>query len=150
MAVRGAVLFRLARPAVLGSVMALSCTDDMCGCTPYMPNPIVGVWSATQFLVTPTGQTQIDALAAGGSLTITIIGYHTSGSLIVPGSVTGGAAILESMKGMVTLNHSGVSFLLEADTFVQDLTWQRVGTTTLTVDNQVAGSAAFTITLTKQ
>lgn len=147
------MLFRLARPAILSSVAVLSCNNDLCGCSPFVPNPIEGVWAATQFLVTPNGQAQIDVLAAGGSLAITIHDdFGVSGSLSVPASVTGGAPIMASMAGAAIINGAPavVTFLQEADTFVRDLTWQLVGNTSLRVSNQVAGSASFSITLSRQ
>jgi hypothetical protein len=150
---REAVLFRLARPAILGAVAVLSCTNQACGCDPVPLNPLAGVWAATQFLVTPTGQSQLDVLAAGGSLTITIFPDNaTSGSLSVPASVTGGAPIMASMAGVSSLNsaETEVTFDQAADTFVRDLTWQRASASSLTVTNQVAGSAAFSITLSRQ
>lgn len=56
-------------------------------------NLLSGTYLATIFLVTPTGQSQADVLAAGGSLSITIDeSGNTTGSLNIPGSVTGGAA----------------------------------------------------------
>lgn len=150
---RATVLLRLARPAILSTVAVLSCNNDLCGCTPVIPNPIEGVWAATQFLVTPNGQAQIDVLAAGGSMTITIHdSFGTSGSLTVPASVIGAAPIMESMAGTAILNsaETEVTFDQVAGTFVRDLTWQLVGNTSLRVSNQVAGSAAFSITLSRQ
>lgn len=150
---RATVLLRLARPAILSTVAVLSCNNSLCGCSPVPLNPVAGVWAATQFLVTPTGQAQIDVLAAGGSMTISIFADNsTSGSLSVPASVAGGSPITASMAGTASLNsaETEVTFDQAADTFVRDLTWERVGTTTLRVSNQVAGSAAFSITLSRQ
>ena len=152
MAWRGAVLFRLARPAILSSLAVLSCSNELCGCSPVPYSPIAGVWAATQFLVTPTGQPQIDALTAGGSMTITVFSDNsTGGSLSLPATVTGGAALIASMAGTATFqSNTEITFDQAADTFVRDLTWQLVGTTGLMVSNQVAGSASFSITLTRQ
>lgn len=116
-------------------------------------SPVAGTWVATQFQITPTGQAQIDALAGGGTLSITISAANTTtGALSLPGSVTGGSALNASMAGTASLNSASteVTFTQAADTFVRDLTWQRVGNTTLRVSNQVAGGASFTVTLTKQ
>lgn len=145
---------RLVWPAVLGGVVVLSCTTPTgaCGCSPP-ENAIVGTWTATQLNITPTGQAPIDALAAGGTLTIAISGSTaTTGTLSLPASVTGGAPLNASMAGRAFLSSTGteVTFTQTADTFVRDLTWQRVGNTSLRVSNQVAGGASFTVILTRQ
>ena len=113
-------------------------------------NLLSGTYLATIFLVTPTGQAQSDVLAAGGSLSITIDeSGNTTGSLNIPGTVTGGAAFTASMAGTATVTGLTVEFNQAADSFVRDLTWARIGPD-LSVANQVAGSASFTITLTHQ
>lgn len=139
-------------PAILGGVVFLSCVSPTgsCGCSP-VENPIAGTWVATEFGVTPTGQQPVDVLAAGGSLTITIAyNYATSGSLTAPAGVIGVAPA--SMAGTAALNstHTEVTFTQAADTFVRNVTWQRVGNTSLRVSNQITGSASFTVTLTRQ
>ncbi len=140
---------------VTAAVVVLSCGSptEGCGCAPA-PAPITGAWIATQFLVTPTGQAQIDVLAAGGSLTITVeYSQATSGSLSIPASINGGTPLNASMAGTATYNYNTArtTFTQAADTFVRDLSWQlNGGKTTLSVTNQTAGSASFTITLTKQ
>jgi hypothetical protein len=53
------------------------------------------------------------------------------------------------MNGTVVRNGSTIEFQQEADTFVRDLSWS-VSTNTLSVVNQRAGAAVFTITLTRQ
>lgn len=124
-----------------------------CGSPTEGSSPVAGTWIATQLTVTPTGQAQLDVLAAGGNLSITITSTNvTSGSLNVPASVNGGTAFSASMAGTASLNggETEVTFTQSADTFVRDLTWQRVGNNSLRVSNQVAGSASFTVTLTKQ
>ena len=140
-----------------GLVAGLACVTLIAGCGDGYgtdpDSPVAGTWVATQFRITPTGQAQIDALAAGGTLTITIATNNsTSGTISLPASVTGGAALNASMAGTASLNgaNTEVTFTQAADTFVRDLTWQRVGNTSLSVSNQTAGSASFTITLTKQ
>jgi len=113
-------------------------------------NFLTGTYSATIFLVTPTGQAPIDVLAAGGTLSITIASSGaTSGTLDVPASVTGGTRFLASMAGTATVTALTVQFSQDADTFVRDLTWSRVGTALRVVD-QVAGGSSFTITLLHQ
>jgi len=143
---------QLLSPAVLGMVVVLSCSSptEGCGCSP-VPSP-VGSWIATQFEVTPTGQAPINVLAAGGSLTITMgTDLVTSGTLSIPASANAGNALNATMAGTYSfeLMASEVRFTQTADTFVRDLTWQFPGNA-LSVTNQTAGSAAFTITLHRQ
>lgn len=111
---------------------------------------VAGSYVATAFMVTPTGQSPIDVLQAGGSLRITIAADSTStGSLHIPASATGSTDFVADMTGTALVTASTVSFDQAADTFVRDLTWTRTANT-ITVTNQAAGSASFTITLSRQ
>ncbi|HEY9382769.1 MAG TPA: hypothetical protein VIP80_04570 [Gemmatimonadales bacterium] len=135
---RVALVLGLAAPACGG--------DDTVGSS----NLLTGTYQATLFVVTPTGQAPIDVLAAGGSLSISIAASGaTSGTLSLPASVTGGAALSESMAGTASITALTVHFTQDADTFVRDLTWLRVGTA-LTVVDQPAGAATFSISLAHQ
>lgn len=121
-----------------------------CGGDSTGNSTIAGTYTATVFSVTPTGQAAINVIAAGGSLTIAIATNNaTSGSLAIPASINGGTAFNADMAGTATVSGSTVHFQQTADTFVRDLTWTHSGTT-LTVSNQAAGSASYTITLTRQ
>lgn len=121
-----------------------------CGSTATQPSDsIAGTYTATTFRITPTGQGALDVLAAGGALTITIAPNNaTSGSLTIPASVTGGAPFSASMQGTASATGSVTTFAQAADSFVRDLSWGRTGTS-FTVNNQVAGGASYTITLSK-
>ena len=104
----------------------------------------------TTFRVTPTGQSPINVLAQGGTLSLVIASNSsTSGTLSLPASVTGGAALTASMAGTAVRSGNSVQFQQSADTFVRDLTWTVSGTA-LQVNDQAAGSARFTITLNRQ
>jgi hypothetical protein len=124
-----------------------------CGSSgPGDSSPIAGTYLATVFKVTPVGQAQIDVLASGGSLSMVISTSNvTSGTLLLPGTVTGGAAFTASMAGTAALSTitSTVTFQQAADTFVRDAIWDAVGTS-LSVLNQTIGSATYTITLSRQ
>jgi hypothetical protein len=121
-----------------------------CGDGTSPSTSLAGSYVATDFRVTPTGQASIDVLGAGGTLSIAIAANNTTtGSLNVPGSVTGGAPFTASMAGTAMLSGSTVTFQQSADTFVRDLSWTRSGTT-LSVTNQAAGSATYTIVLMRQ
>ena len=121
-----------------------------CGGDSTGNSTIAGTYTATVFSVTPTGQAAINVIAAGGSLIIAIATNNaTSGSLAIPASINGGTAFNADLAGTATVSGSTVHFQQTADTFVRDLTWTHSGTT-LTVTNQAAGSASYTITLTRQ
>ena len=110
---------------------------------------IAGTYRADKLLVTPTGQTPINVLDAGGSLIITIeASGATSGSLYVPPTI-GGVPFGVSMAGTATVTATTVQFTQSADTFVRDLTWTR-STNRLEVTDQQAGGASYTISLVKQ
>lgn len=92
------------------------------------PSPIAGTYEATSFVVTETGEAPIDVLAEGGDLTVTIGSDNsTTGTLTVPGSLTGGADQSFSMSGTAIRSGNTVHFEQSADTFVRDMTWQIVG-----------------------
>jgi hypothetical protein len=131
-------------PAILALGILAACGESTAS------GELAGTYTATKFLVTPTGQSTIDVLAQGGTMSITFGSNSTvSGTLFVPGSVTGGAPMSESMAGTFVRTGDTVEFEQTADTFVRDLTWT-VGSTTLEVANQSAGGASFAITLTRQ
>jgi hypothetical protein len=109
-----------------------------------------GTYVASVFRVTPQGQSQIDVLGAGGSMTLTIGSNNAvTGTLVVPGSVTGGGPLSESMAGTAARDGDEVTFTQTADTFVRDLTWS-LSAEGLRVTNQTAGGASFTVTLSRQ
>jgi hypothetical protein len=138
---------RTARRALLATTALLgaACGDDL-----IVPPPLAGTYRATEFRATFTGQAPVDVLAAGGTLSITIDqGNATSGTLSIPASLNGGTAFTASMAGTATITGGNVRFTQSADTFVRDLTWTRTDAG-LRVSNQTAGSASFTITLTRQ
>ena len=90
----------------------------------------------------------IDVLAQGGSLSVTVSSDNAaSGSLSLAASVAG-APFTASMTGTAVQTGITVRFEQTADTFVRDLTFTVVGNT-LQATNQVAGSASFTITLSR-
>ncbi|HEX7942357.1 MAG TPA: hypothetical protein VF488_11165 [Gemmatimonadaceae bacterium] len=136
---------RLLALVTLASALMSGCGSD----SPTQPSSLAGTYVATVFTVTPTGQSTIDVLAAGGSLSVTIASDNTaSGSLSIPASVAG-TPFNASMAGTVVQSGSTAKFQQTADTFVRDLTFTIVGNT-LQATNQVAGVGAFTITLTRQ
>jgi hypothetical protein len=113
-------------------------------------NPIAGSYTATTFLVTPTGQSAMNILTQGGSLTIAIANDNsTTGTLFIPASANAGTAFTASMAGTAVQTGSTVHFTQSADSFVRNLTFS-VGDGVLQVTNQTAGSATFTIVMSRQ
>jgi len=110
----------------------------------------VGTYEANVFLVTPAGQSPIDVLDAGGSLTLTLSASGaTTGSLVVPASITGGPELVADMAGTATVTGLTLTFDQAADTFVRDLAWSRTGATFSVNDQDVSGTR-FTINMVKQ
>ena len=111
---------------------------------------IAGIYTSTSFLVTPTGGSAEDVLAAGGLLTIGLEPNGTvTGTLDVPGGVAGVAEpIHEDMFG--TASRAGNTLVLEqsADTFVRDVTWL-IGPGSLT-GRYVGSDGTVEVTLTLQ
>lgn len=140
-----ATLRRLPLAFTTAGTLAACGSDSSTGTT-----QIAGNYSATTFLVTPTGQPTINVLPQGGTLSIAIASNNsTSGTLSLPASVTGDAPFTASMAGTAVRTGNTVKFQQSADTFVRDLTWT-VNGNALQVSDQTAGSASFTITLTRQ
>lgn len=146
--VRLAVSFaRSSRAALAIAALAVSCG----GTETVGPSSLLaGTYAAIVFDVTPLGQSQVSVLAAGGSLSITIdASGTTSGSLLIPGSVTGGAPFTANMAGTAIITALTVEFDQGADTFVRDLTFARVALALRVVD-QTVGDATYSITLARQ
>ena len=124
--------------------------ETACGdAGPTQSVSLAGTYTATLFRVTPSGQSAIDVLAQGGSLSIAIASDNTtSGSLMLPASVAG-SDFTASMVGTAVQSGSTVHFQQSADTFVRDLAFTVSGGA-LQASNQTAGTAAFTVTLTRQ
>jgi hypothetical protein len=112
-------------------------------------NPLAGSYVATTFQVTPSGQSQIDVLARGGSLGISIANDNsTSGTVFVPASVAG-ETFTESMAGTAVQTGNTVHFTQSSDTFVRDLTFTVSGSTLQAV-NQVLNGTTFSVVLSRQ
>ena len=114
------------------------------------PDPLVGTYLATTFLVTPSGQGVLNVLALGGTLGLNVANnYVTSGTLIVPASVNGGSTFTASLAGTATRTGSSVRFTQSADIFVRDLTFTLAENRLEAVD-QVVGGTRYNIILTRQ
>jgi len=105
------------------SVALLGGCGDSTDSEPF--GDIAGAYVSTSFIVTPTGGSAEDVLAAGGILTIFLEpNGAVTGTLDVPAGVAGvGEPIHEDMFGTAT--RAGNTLVLEqtADTFVRDVTW---------------------------
>jgi hypothetical protein len=137
----------LARTALFTSLLtvATACGDD--GITDAPVD--AGAYTASSFTITPDGQSEIDVLTSGGSLSITIGANNTTtGVLFLPESVTGSTALNASMAGTVARVGDQVSFVQASDTFVRDLLFTVDGAV-IRATNQRAGSAVFTVVLTR-
>ena len=100
----------------LGLASLAACGDDP------VSVELLGDYVAVVFTATPTGQTPIDVLAAGGSLNIALYSDSTTtGMLVVPASANNGVALNESMAGTFTRVGNTVTFDQAADTFVRDM-----------------------------
>lgn len=142
---------RLVRPRTTALLaMCIAMWSSACGGdSGTQASIIAGNYTATVFRVTPSGQSVIDVLAQGGTLSISIAADNsTTGSISLPASVAG-TPFSASLSGTAVQSGNTVKFQQSADTFVRDLTFTVIGTT-LQATNQVAGSATFTITLSRQ
>ena len=110
---------------------------------------VAGSYEATTFVVTPDGEGPIDVIAAGGFINITINSNGTTtGDMFLPASVAGTDQAF-SMDGTASIVGSEqVAFDQVADSFFRELTFT-IEAEELVVLEQRAGSAVFTITLTR-
>jgi len=89
-----------------------SCKDDN----------IVGTYDAVTFTYAPTGGASQNVLAAGGSIHLVISNdLTTGGSMVIPASVTGGAAASVSLLGTAANVEGVVHLNLVADSFLRDM-----------------------------
>jgi hypothetical protein len=83
---------------------------------------VAGPYTATKLMLTQDGLTTTDLLAAGASLTLTLLGQGTTeGRLFVPAGDENGADIEVSLAGTWSLAGSRVTLHLNADTFLKNL-----------------------------
>jgi hypothetical protein len=117
------------------------------------PDPLVGTWLASTFRVTPAGQGQKDVLAAGGTLGVNIVNvdslFITTGTVLLPASVTGSAPFSASLAGTAVRANNTVRFGAVADSFVRDLVFTLVENR-LEAVNQVVAGTNYNVILTRQ
>jgi hypothetical protein len=129
------------RSLVLAAVAVGACSDSI------SPEELAGTYSATSFTVVRDG-VSTDVLEAGGSLTIVLASSGTtSGTLVVPASVTEEEPINASMAGTFTLEDDVITFVQAEDTFVRDVDWIADGDTI--VGTGTFGTETISVTLEK-
>jgi hypothetical protein len=93
-----------------------------CGSTEPLMDSVAGRYTATTFSVDQGGLTT-DELAAGASITITLIADGTTaGRLFVPGGNEDGSDFDANLAGTWTLTGTAVTFAHAADTFLRNMT----------------------------
>jgi hypothetical protein len=108
-----------------------------------------GIYTAVLFRITVDGQPAKDILLADGSLTISIEkNGGTAGSLVLPAGVPGGPVTLP-MTGTALISGLTVQFNQTSDSFVRQVTWNRIATA-LQILNERVGTAVYDVTLTRQ
>lgn len=136
---------RLALLAVATATLA-ACGDD----PPVAPTSVDGRYVATTFRVTPTGEAPLDILALGGSLAVTLGPANAmTGTLIIPSLSAEQAAINDTTTGTFVRTGNTIRLNQSFDRFLNDLEWTFTGRS-LAVVAQQAGSATFSITLTRE
>ena len=114
------------------------------------PDVLAGSYTATSFLVTPSGQPTVDVIAKGGALSITIAADSTTtGLLSLPAGVLSSQGGTASMAGIVRQRGDG-TFRFDqpsADTFIESLDWQQF--TGALVSTSFVVNTQFQITLRK-
>lgn len=117
------------------------------------PDPLAGTWLASTFQITPSGQGRKDVLVAGGTLGVNIVPidstFLSTGTAIIPGSVTGGLPTQVNLGGTVVEFGNTVRFATTTPSFVQDLAFTLVENR-LEAVNQVVAGTIYNIVLTRQ
>lgn len=133
--------------SIVGLVLLVGCGVD----TTFVSdtNLHTGIYTAVLFRITPDGQPVKDVLMAEGSLTISIDkNGGTAGSLVLPAGFPGGPVTLP-MTGTATISGLTVEFDQIEDSFVRQVTWNRIEGS-LQILNQRVGTAVYDVTLTRQ
>ena len=142
--------FLRARRLVLAVVPALALASGCKNDVSIESDVLAGSYTATSFLVTPSGQPTVDVIAKGGSLTITIAADSTTtGLLSLPAGALSPQGGTASMAGRVFQRADG-TFRFEqpaADTFIEQLAWQQF--TDALVSTSFLVNTQFQITLRK-
>jgi hypothetical protein len=128
--------------------LASSCgTDYACACSP--PETPVGTYQATRLRFTPSGQATVDALAAGATITLTLlVGGTTTGTFVIPASLNNGVQETLDLTGTYQVTGGHITFSHGADTFLRDLDWSWDHNTLITTGS--AGGVQFDVVLTRQ
>jgi hypothetical protein len=114
------------------------------------PDVLAGNYTATSFVVTQQGQSAVDVLAKGGSISLKIAADSTTtGTLVIPagvvGSTLGGTA---DLKGKILRRTDGTyQFDLVESAFIEALSWQQF--TDALVSTSFVVNTQFQITLRK-
>lgn len=138
-------LRRLALAFFPAVTLAAACENSVS----IAPDELAGSYTATSFLVTPSGQPTVDVIAKGGSLTIKIAADSTiTGLLSLPAGALSPQGGTADMAGRVILRQDG-SFRFDqaAPTFVNQLIWQQF--TGALVSTSFLSNTQFQITLRK-
>ncbi len=133
-------------PLALAATFLVACDDPI-----SPPDPLIGTYVAEVFLVRPYVGFELDVLALGGSLVVTIDDdgddNSVSGTLVMPPFVLGGPLITD-LDGNARLVGHKVIFDLDEDSFVRDVTWSLTAAG-LVVINVTSDSAIYTVQLTR-
>ena len=137
---------RLVLAVLPAFAFATGCENDVS----IDPDVLAGSYTATSFLVTPSGQPTVDVIAKGGALSITIASDSTTtGLLSLPAGVLSPQGGTASMAGVVRRAADG-TFRFDqpsADTFIESLDWQQF--TGALVSTSFVVNTQFQITLRK-
>ena len=132
---------------LLGTLWSAGCVNTQTGAE----ETVTGTFVATILTVTLSGGSPVDALAAGGSMHVTVNeDGTTSGSLSLPASVTGGAAVSLNLEGTAVITGLTVRFNTTADSFMRSVIFSRQSELLLIADNQAVAGTAYTIALLRQ
>jgi hypothetical protein len=143
-------LHRLRRLALAAIVPALALVSACENDVSIESDVLAGSYTATSFLVTPSGQPTVDVIAKGGSLLITIAADSTTtGLLSLPAGVLSPQGGTASMAGIVTQRADGTFRFVHpsADTFIEALVWQQF--TDALISTSFLSNTQFQITLRK-
>lgn len=114
------------------------------------PDPLVGTFVASTFLITPNGQGTLNVLAQGGVLGINIAttsgSFTTAGTLILPPALTTQTVTINLM-GTASRTDNLVRFVPSVPSFLTELTFT-LGVNTLTT-NQTVADTTYDIVLTR-
>ena len=129
---------------LLAVAAVVACSDGL-----FKPTEAVvpGSYTATAFVVTD-GKETVDWYARGARIELYLYMDHTTaGRLFAPGAAEGGGDEIQDLAGTWVFTAQQVHLSLDADTFMDDLTWAQLDGNRLIADRTLGDGTRVHVAL---